>query len=287
MLLAMNSPIATSRARGWLRRTESIGADRRARCARSFANTGLSSTRARTKRPTPISTTESRNGMRQPQDRNCSLVVDVDTRRNTRLARISPIGTPTCGYVPKNPRRPGRGVLDGHERGAAPLAAGREPLQQAQHEQQDRGGDADARVGGQQADAHRRQTHDQQGGDEHALAPEPVAEVARDDPAQRAGDEADADGRERGEQRGGRVERGEEQLAEHQPRRAGVDEEVVPLDGGADEARERDPAYRSGVLGGRRRALRHRGLPLDRCAGRVVSRTDVRKDLARYPPTGS
>ena len=107
MLLAMNSPIAMSRARGWLRSTVSIGADRRARCERSFANTGLSSTRARTKRPTPISTTESRNGMRQPQDRNCSLVVDVDTVRNTRLARISPIGTPTCGYVPKNPRRPG------------------------------------------------------------------------------------------------------------------------------------------------------------------------------------
>ncbi len=50
-------------------------------------------------------------------------------------------------------------MLDGHENGAAPLATGGDPLQDAQEDEQDRRGDADGGV--------RRQHADQGGGGAH------------------------------------------------------------------------------------------------------------------------
>jgi hypothetical protein len=50
-----------------------------------------------------MSRTLMRNGMRQPQLRNCS-VGSSETKLNTPVDIKSPSGTPVCGKLPKNPR---------------------------------------------------------------------------------------------------------------------------------------------------------------------------------------
>jgi hypothetical protein len=62
--------------------------------------------------------------------------------------------------------------------------------------------------------------------------------MAEDQPAQRARDEADGVGGEREQRADGRFEVGEEELVEHERRRGAVEEEVVPLQRRADQARE-------------------------------------------------
>jgi hypothetical protein len=100
MLLATNRPIATTSSRGLVRSSSARGAERRLRRRRSSSNTGLSATLARTNNPTPISTIDSRNGIRHPQSRNWAGVVVAETMKNTRLASRSPSGTPSCGSEP-------------------------------------------------------------------------------------------------------------------------------------------------------------------------------------------
>ncbi len=143
-------------------------------------------------------------------------------------------------------------MLDGHEGGAAPLTAGGEALQDAQQDQQDRRGHADGLVGRQDADEGGRQTHTDQGDHEDGLASVPVAEVAGDDRTQGAEQEADAD-RGPGEDLGEVVAADgvEEQWCEDEGRGLGVDEEVVPLDGGADEGSGKDPLLFAGTFTGR------------------------------------
>ena len=141
------------------------------------------------------------------------------------------------------------GVLDGHQRRAAPLATGREALQDAEQDQQDRSGDADRGIGRQESDERGRQAHQDEREDEHLLAAEPVAEVAGDDRAERPEQERDADRRERehlGEAGVRLGHGGEEERREHEAGSLGVDEEVVPLDGGTDEGAGEDLALFSG-----------------------------------------
>ena len=64
--------------------------------------------------------------------------------------------------------------------------------------------------------------------------------MADDDAADRPRDEADGVGAEGGKRARQRVERGEEQAVEDERRRRAVEEEVVPLDRGADQARDGD-----------------------------------------------
>jgi hypothetical protein len=99
------------------------------------------------------------------------------------------------------------------------------------------GPDADGVIGRHQPDAEGRHPHDEQRQDQHGLAPDPVAEVTEDDPAERPGGEPDPVGGQGQEGARGRVGLGEEELVEHQGGGGPVEEEVVPLDGGADEAR--------------------------------------------------
>ena len=94
-------------------------------------------------------------------------------------------------------------VLHGHQHRAAPLAADTESLHETQCHQQDGRGDADLLIGRQQADQHRRHTHDHEGGDEHGLAPDLVAKVPENDAAKRAREEADGIGG-KGRHRAGR-----------------------------------------------------------------------------------
>ena len=139
-----------------------------------------------------------------------------------------------------------RSVLHGHQGGAAPFTAGGEALDDAQQDQQDRGPDADLGVGRQHADQGRGGAHHDEGEDQHGLAAEAVAEVAGDDGAQRTEQEADADQREGQDLRQagvGVVQRGEEQRGQQRCCQLGEDEEVVPLDGGADQGPGEDLAF--------------------------------------------
>ena len=87
----------------------------------------------------------------------------------------------------------------------------------------------------------------------HLLAAEPVADVAHEEGADRPGDVRDAEGRERGDGRGGVVALREEDVREDQRGGGAVDREVVVLEGAAEPGGEgglaRGPGGRfAGVL---------------------------------------
>ena len=142
----------------------------------------------------------------------------------------------------------GLAMLHRHQHCAAPLAAHAEALEEPQQHEQDGSCDADLAIGGQQPDAKGGHAHDHEGGHQHGLAPQLVAIMAEHDASQRPGDEAHRIGGKRRRRTRHRVEIGKEQLVEHQCRRRAVQEEIVPFDGGADEAGENHAAD---VWGGR------------------------------------
>ena len=179
---------------------------------------------------------DSRNGTRQPHAGNCSVDMRVEEVQQAgredhadRHADLR-VGAEEAALALGS-------VLHGHQCGAAPFTAGGEALQDPEQDEQDRGPDADLGVGGQHADQGGGGTHQDQGEDQHRLAAEPVAQVAGDDRAERPEQEADADGGEGEDLRQPRVRgvRCEEQRRQQRGRGLGIDEEVVPLDGGADE----------------------------------------------------
>ena len=134
-------------------------------------------------------------------------------------------------------------VLGDDQHGAAPLTAEREALDEPQGDQQDRGQHADGGEGGQQPDREGRAAHHQQRDDQQLLAADPVAEVAEDQGADRPGEEARP--RRCAKAAGCRRTRrllGEEQGREDERGGRAVEEEVVPLDRGADDARADDAA---------------------------------------------
>ena len=118
-----------------------------------------------------------------------------------------------------------------------------------QGHQDDRRGHADGRVGRQDADSDRRQAHDHDGHEEGVLAPDHVAEAAEHQRPERPHEEARRESQQRGDERGRRVERGEELLGDD-PGQRSVQVEVVPLENGAEARREDDPSlflrHRSG-----------------------------------------
>src|SRR5512133_1495563 len=231
--------MASRTSRGYLRSTSMIGMGASVPVSLTRWKAGDSYSRSRTNRPTAIRTALSRNGARQPQDRNASSEVVSWTIRNTTVDRNRPAGTPIWGQLPKKPRRPG-GALDRHQHRPAPLAAHADALGDAQGDQDDRGPDADGVIGRHQPDEEGGDAHDEQRQHQHGLAADAVAEVAEDDPAQGAGREADAVGGQGQQRARGRLHLGEEQLVEDQRGGGAVEEEVVPLDGGADEAGRHD-----------------------------------------------
>jgi hypothetical protein len=160
-----------------------------------------------------------RNGIRQPQE--------------YRSAEFSVLNSVT----------PGRRQFAHQGERARVLRAGAEALGQPQDDEQYGGADADGGVGGQAADEHGRAAHQGQRHDQRHLAAVLVAEVAEDDPAERAGQVPHAEGGERGQGPGGGRELREEQVRENQRRRLRVDEHVEPLEERPDEAgREYVPA---------------------------------------------
>ena len=128
------------------------------------------------------------------------------------------------------------GVFVGHRHRPAPLAAEPDALQHAQQQQQDRRGDADLLIGRQQTDQHRGDAHDHQRHHQHVLAADAVAEMAEDHAAERTGEKADREGGVGEQDRDQRILGREIQLVEDDAGDGAIKEEVVPLDGGADQA---------------------------------------------------
>jgi len=95
----------------------------------------------------------------------------------------------------------------------------------------------------QQADREGGDAHQQQRHHEDVLAAEPVAIVAEDHPAQWPCDKAHGVRREGQQGADQRLEAREEELIEHQRRSGAVNEEVVPLQRSADQARNNHTAY--------------------------------------------
>jgi len=132
-----------------------------------------------------------------------------------------------------------RRVFGEVHRGAADLAADRQPLQHAQHQQQGGGEQADLLVSRQQADEHGRDAHQDDGDEEDGAPSVAVAERAEQRGAERADDHADAEGAEAGEQGGDRVVGGEEEDAEIDRQRS-EGQEVVPFQKGAETGGDHD-----------------------------------------------
>ena len=124
-------------------------------------------------------------------------------------------------------------------RRAADLAADRQALHHAQHQQQCRGEQADLLVGRQQADQHRRHAHQHDGDEKDGAPAVAVAERAEQRGAERADDHADTEGAEAGEQGGNRIVGGKKKGAEIDRQRS-EGQEVVPLQKGAETGGDDD-----------------------------------------------
>ncbi len=133
-------------------------------------------------------------------------------------------------------------VLGDHQHRAAPFAADREALDDAKDDQSNGRPYADAVVARHDPDQDGCEAHHHEAPHQQFLAADAVAEMAEDDAAERPRDEADGVGGEGEQGADQRVERGEEQLVEDEGGGGAVEEEVVPLDGGADQAGEDDAA---------------------------------------------
>ena len=127
-------------------------------------------------------------------------------------------------------------VFAGQQDGAAPFAADGDTLGEAQQHQDDRRGDADAGVAGQESDEERRDADEQQRDHQQLFASDDVAESAEHEPTDRACDVADGVGGEREQGSRERVGLGEEDDREDQRGGGRVDREVVPLEGRAGQA---------------------------------------------------
>jgi hypothetical protein len=135
------------------------------------------------------------------------------------------------------------GPLGGQQGRAGPLAAHAHALQHPSQRQEHPAPDADAVVARAEADQGGGGAHEEQGGDQRGLASHPVAQVAEQGGAHRAGHEAHEVGGE-GEQRPGvRVTAGEEDAREDQGGGDAVEEEVVPLHRRADRRRHHRAAH--------------------------------------------
>ena len=134
-------------------------------------------------------------------------------------------------------------MLGDVDRRPAIFAAERDALADAQQDEQDRRDDTGARIGRQHADQEGGAAHQADGGEERALAPQPVADHPEDERAQRPEGEAGGEQAERGDQPGGRVEPGEEHLLDGGGE-AAEDEKVVPFERGASRGGGDDALHR-------------------------------------------
>ena len=104
----------------------------------------------------------------------------------------------------------------GHvSRGTPVLAAEREPLEQAQHDQQDRSRNAPRRIGRQKADQECAKAHQRHSDEEGVLAADQIAQPAEEQRAERTHREAGGKGQECEDEGGGWRHAGEELAGQH------------------------------------------------------------------------
>ncbi len=125
---------------------------------------------------------------------------------------------------------------------AAVFAAHGQALHHAQGQQQYPRQVARRFIGGQAADQHGRPAHHHHRDQEGVLAPEPVAEIAKQHRAQRPDDEAHRQRAQRRQQRHGRIVLRKQHLA-HEDGQGSIDEKVVPLEQGAEGRCHHDLAF--------------------------------------------
>src|SRR5690606_13563418 len=126
-------------------------------------------------------------------------------------------------------------VLDDERHRARPFAADEETLEDAQEHEQGGGGEADRSIGRQEADESGDDA-DADDRDEQDLAPtDLVAHAAEDQTADGTSGQPDSEGGEGGHGGGRGVLAGEVLDVEDQGGRCREEEEVVPLEGGADQ----------------------------------------------------
>lgn len=107
-------------------------------------------------------------------------------------------------------------MLDSHQHGAAPLPSNPDALCESHSDQQDWRQDADGAVSGEKPDDESRHAHNQQRGDEHRFASEPVAEMTEDEASERARDETDGEGAKGGKRACESIDIREEQSVENE-----------------------------------------------------------------------
>jgi hypothetical protein len=139
----------------------------------------------------------SMNGMRQPQTRNWSPEIALNTNTAGRNEAAVAVGT-----------RP----FHRQQHRAAPFAADPDPLDKADDRQDDGPPDANCFVGRDKAYREGCQSSRQKGGDQRPLAPDAVAEMPEKRRPDRPGDKADRIDREGLQHPYQRVGFGEEEL---------------------------------------------------------------------------
>src|SRR5258708_40740 len=88
--------------------------------------------------------------------------------------------------APIKPARARRSMLDGHQYGAAPLSADRDPLGEPEDQQRDRSPNANLVIGRQEADQSRCRAHNEERRHEHGFSTDPVAEMSEEGAAKRS-----------------------------------------------------------------------------------------------------
>ena len=131
-------------------------------------------------------------------------------------------------------------MFDRQKNGSGPLTTESKSLQDTKQQKQNRCNDPDLSCGRKDTHERRRDTHDEHREGKRFLAPDAIADVTEHHSADGANEKADREGRKRkhGPDKGTLV--GEEQLVEDEARGRRIEEEVVPLDRRAEQARGDD-----------------------------------------------
>ena len=179
-----------------------------------------------------------RNGMRQPQVRNCAPENSthrehrrVGEEQAARDAELGPGGDEASGFARASP-------FHGHENRPAPLSADAHTLDEAQNREDNSAPDPDAVVSRHERHGEGRDAHHHERGDQRGLAPDPVSVMAEDRSTDGARHEADGINGESLERADERIGFREEKLGEDEACDHAIEEEIIPFDRGADRARD-------------------------------------------------
>src|SRR4051812_43472633 len=99
------APAPSSSSRGWRRSTSTAGTLPASWASSTRANTGVSLILSRTNSPTPTRRKDSRNGTRQPHERNAASSRPDDSSQKTPVAAKKPTDGPSWGKAAYRPRR--------------------------------------------------------------------------------------------------------------------------------------------------------------------------------------